>query len=179
MRGGLRRRERRIGILGLSDDTLRDPREPRWWRGLSGDDAVLLAVWLDGLERLPDELHTDVPVGVELPASLGWEPGWVRRMAERNLARRIDAIVRFGFEWWLLECKPGCDHYCLGQVLGYAFWWESVVRGGELSRVAVVTDRAEDGMVGLYLAYGVEIFEVGEVLSGSARERYRAKRRLG
>jgi hypothetical protein len=141
------------------------------WRGLSGNDAALLWHWLDGLEGKPDELHTHVPVGTVPAPPAGWDDAAGRREIEALWPRRIDAVARFGADWWLVECKPQADHYCLGQILCYAFWWAAVPGAVALSRVVVLTDVADRDCLRAFFAYGVEVVEVGDIFGNVGRGR--------
>lgn len=158
---------------GLSEATLRDVSRPRRWMGLSADDGTLLATWLERMETKPTELHTHVPIGWDRPTFPDEPDPCVRRMADSIYPRRIDAVLVFGGDHVLVECKPGADHFALGQVLCYAFWWESEAALPALSRVVVLTDLTDSYVKRAFFAYGVEVVELGEVLSLSRRGRRR------
>lgn len=157
--------------LGLSSRTLRDLAVPLRWEGLSPDDRELLRIWLSLLPAEPDELHTSVPVGLNDLGLDDYDVEWQRRFVAGAYPRRIDAMVRFGADWWLIECKPAADHYCLGQILAYAWWWESVVAGGELADVVVLTDQAAGDCMPVFFAFGVTVIELGPVLDVHVGER--------
>lgn len=148
--------------LGPSAETLRDVAAPRRWLGLAYRDRRLLELFVGGLGVVPDELHTHVPVGTQrvLPGlPLGDE---AQRIVQGCWPRRIDAVMRFGVEWWLVECKPDANHYCLGQVLCYVFWWQRDCPGRDLSQVLVVTDVCDRDVLPVFDACGVSVVEVGD-----------------
>jgi len=157
--------------LGLSSRTLRDPAVPMRWEGVAADDSRLLEVWLGRLPVAPDELHTSVPVGMSDLGLDDYDVEWQRRFVAGAYPRRIDAIVRFGHDWWLIECKPAADHYCLGQILAYAYWWECVVAGGELADVVVLTDEVAGDCMPVFAAFGVTVIELGRVLDEPVGQR--------
>lgn len=145
----------------------------RPWRGryvgLSANDGSLLAVWLMQLAVKPDELHTHVPIG-ELP----FEPSdmddpFTRSCIEAAWPRRIDVAMRYGDEWWLIECKPDADHHALGQILCYRFWWERDVTDKPLARTIVLTDRVDPDCETAFAHYDVELVEVGDMFDRTRR----------
>jgi hypothetical protein len=150
--------------MGLPVECRRVVGLPRCWAGLRADDATLLAAWLGGLAEQPDELYTGVPVG-PVPkldgkaAATAVGAGYLA-----SCAWRVDAVVRFGADWWLLECKPGAMHYTIGQVLFYRHWWGRTAGYPELAVVAIVSDLAEPDIVPVCREYGIVVVEVGEVL---------------
>ena len=129
------------GFVGPTDETRGDATRPCTWSGLSPFDLDLLRRFLVLLGVLPDEIHTHVPIGIsepfDPPAGTDASASWFRKM----WARRIDCAVRFGDEWWLIECKRRTAHYVLGQCVCYAYWWYRDCPECELTRVIVVTDR--------------------------------------
>lgn len=159
--------------MGLSDDTLRDITNPRHWRGLAGDDAALLATWIERLEEKPDELHTGIAVGPlpEIPAEIR-----TPRLAKVQLGTsswRVDAAVRFGAKWWLIECKPDAGHHALGQLLFYRWWWNQQPGYPVVERLVILTDECDADMIPVFETYGIEAIQLGEVLGFSRRRRRR------
>lgn len=148
------------GFVGPTDETRRDLARPETWVGLSAGDHGLLVAFLDQLAIVPDELHTHVAVGlgdVELPSpsdSVG------HRLMTSLWPRRIDAALRFGEVWWIIECKIGCAHYVLGQCLCYAFWWMRDCPECPLVRVVVVTDCCHDDVKCVLCASGIDVLEI-------------------
>lgn len=159
--------------MGLTDDTLRDIGNPRHWRGLAGDDAALLATWIAGLEVKPDELHTGIAVGPlpEIPIHIE-----TPRLAAVHVgvsSWRVDAAVRFGEEWWLIECKPDAGHQALGQMIFYRWWWERQSGYPEATRFIVLTDECDYDFIPVFEWNGIEVIRLGEVLGFSRRRRRR------
>lgn len=159
--------------MGLTDDTRRDIGNPRHWRGLAGDDAVLLATWIAGLKGKPDELHTGIAVGPlpEIPAEI--KTPRLEAVQLGTSSWRVDAAVRFGEWWWLIECKPDAGHQALGQLLFYWWWWKRQPGYPVVVRFVVLTDECDDDMLPVFKAYGVEVIRLGEVLGFSRRRRRR------
>lgn len=145
--------------LGPSALTLRDARVPLRWAGLVAADRGLLQRFLSRLGRAPDELHTHVPVG-RAPWPASGVDDFARRQIESCWARRIDALLRFGSEWWLVECKPSATHHVLGQVLCYVYWLTRDRPDLELARVLVVTDWADPELLPVLGCCGVGCVEV-------------------
>lgn len=75
--------------------------------------------------------------------------------------RRIDAALRFGEAWWIVECKVNCAHYVLGQCLCYAYWWMRDLAELALERVVVVTDECHDDVACVLQASGIDVVELG------------------
>ncbi len=159
--------------MGLTDDTKRDIDNPRHWRGLAGDDAALLATWIDRLEVKPDELHTGIAVGPlpEIPAEIN-----TPRLAAVQVGTsswRVDAAVRFGAKWWLIECKPDAGHKALGQLIFYRWWWQQQPGYPVAERFVILTDECDSDFIPVFETYGVEVIKLGEVLGFSRRRRRR------
>lgn len=149
-----------MGFVGPTDETRRDLGRAAGWRGLSVGDHALLVEFLRWLGVVPDELHTDIPVGlgdVEIPA-ISDHVG--HRCMTTLWPRRIDAAVRFGDDWWLIECKVNCAHYVLGQCLCYAYWWMRDCPECVLRRVIVVSDRCHDDVRCVLEASGIDVVEL-------------------
>lgn len=159
--------------MGLPADTLRDPASPRWWRGLSGDDASLLATWLTRLKRKPDELHTGIPVGrlPVIPPEL--DTPRARAIQGGTSSWRVDAAVRFGSDWVVIECKPDAGHYALGQLVFYKHWWRKHTGYPAVSRWTILTDRCDADLVPVAESQGIDVMELGDVLEYSRRRRRR------
>jgi hypothetical protein len=159
--------------MGLTDETLRDMSSPRHWRGLSGDDAALLATWLSRPEVKADELHTGIPVGrlPEIPAE--FVSPMLRRVQEGTSSWRVDAAVRFGPDWWVIECKPDAGHYALGQLIFYRHWWCRHTGYPDVSRWVILTDECDVDIISVAESYGLEVIQLGEVLEFSRRRRRR------
>lgn len=150
---------------GLGEDTLRDPLQPRWWRGLTADDSCLLSAWLYDRVDLVQELHTDVPVG-SVPAwvrDLPWV--WQRRHVLGAHPLRIDVVARMGDGWYVLECKPDAGYLAVGQVLTYLHYARVCI--GVLERAAggVITNKCQEVIRPVFERYGLTVFEVGSVVS--------------
>jgi hypothetical protein len=159
--------------MGLTSETRRDVDNPRHWRGLAGDDAALLATWIERLEVKPDELHTGIPVGrlPVLPEELRTE--WFERLQASTSSFRLDAAVRFGSEWWLIECKPDAGHMALGQLVFYRWWWQQQPGYPIASRLVVLTDDCDADFIPVFETQGIEVIRLGEVLGFSRRRRRR------
>jgi len=157
--------------MALSDVTRRDPCNPRHWIGLRADDATLLAVWLAGLAVAVDELHTSVPVGCVPPLAEADRVSRVGAGYQASCAWRVDAAVRFGADWWVLECKPSALYGVIGQVLFYRHWWRRNVDYPAVQRWVILTDMVEPDIVPVCAEYGIDVIEVGEVLEFPRRRR--------
>lgn len=159
--------------MGLPSSTGRDVSNTRHWRGLSGDDASLLATWIAGTEPKPDELHTGVPVG-RLPA-IPPELNTVRTRAIQagTSSWRVDAAVRFGADWWAIECKPDAGHYALGQLVFYRHWWPQTTGYPAIARWVILTDECDADLLPVAESQGLEVIQLGEVLEYSRRRRRR------
>ena len=150
--------------LGGSKDTLRDIQYKGRWPGLSYDDDFLLHRWVSELLVDPAEFHTHIPLG-SLPELVGdLDTASNRKQVASSWARRADAAVRVGHDWWLIECKPEADHHALGQLLCYRFWWERERAAGAISQSIVVTDLCDKDIKVAFSAYGVRVYECGAVL---------------
>lgn len=145
---------------GPSPATLRDLAVPFRWAGLSRRDKDLLGAFLESLDRRPDEFHTHVPVG-RLPAvddAAG--DAFTRKQIESLWPRRIDAMMRFGREWWLVECKPDANHYVLGQLLCYWYWLRRDCPTINCRRLVLVTDTCDPEVLPVLERCGVSVVEL-------------------
>ncbi len=150
---------------GLGEKTQRHLDNPRDWQGLTGSDAALLWSWADARRNEISELHTDV--------ELGSVPSWVFSIDDPALRRqacsahplRADAVVLTTSGWILLEVKPNAGYQALGQVLTYQFYAPLCCEVLAGCRVGVVTNAVQPCIAPVYQHHGVEIFQVGEVVS--------------
>lgn len=157
-------------IDGLGSGTLRDMDNPRAWDGLSAGDCALLVAWLVRHRRSVVELHTDV--------ELGSVPNWLdevredylRRQAKASHPLRADAVVLTDGGWWLLEVKPNAGYQALGQLLTYQFYAGHCCSRLVGCKCGVVTNRVQPCIRPVYGHYDLEVFEVGDVISGELPE---------
>jgi len=142
-------------VYGPSAKTRRDLANEYRWEGLSLGDCAILASFLTQLGRVPEELHTHVPVGgvVEIPAECVSDS--CSRMVNHLYPRRVDAAIRFGSEWWILECKPSSRMAGLGQLLSYFYWWCRDCPQRYVSRLVLVCEDCDGDEVEAYAAAGV------------------------
>lgn len=152
--------------VGPSEATLRDLAYPRGWLGLSQADHRLLQAFISRLESQSIELHTHVPIGWDGWTGRPGEESVMESVLDGSLPRRVDAALRVGKVWWLVECKPYARHYVLGQVLCYAYWWWRQLGHLPLARVIVVTDECDEGIRPVLEAAGVLVVELVEDLGG-------------
>ena len=150
---------------GLCEKTRRAIDNPRDWQGLTGSDAAILWSWADGRRGEILELHTDV--------ELGSVPSWVFSIEDPALRRqacsahplRADAVVLLTGGWILLEVKPNAGYQALGQVLTYLFYAPVCCEVLVGCSAGVVTNAVQPCIAPVYAHHGVEIFEVGEVVT--------------
>lgn len=144
-------------VFGPSEKTRRDPGNEYRWDGLSLNDCAILASFLAGLGVMPDELHTHIPVGgvVEIPEEIS--SSHVSVMVNHLYPRRVDAALRFGEEWWILECKPSSRMAGLGQLLSYYYWWCRDCGHCRVSRLVLVCEDCDVDEVEAYAAAGVDV----------------------
>lgn len=146
---------------GPCADTRRDPGNPRSFAGLAPRDRGLLATFLEGLGRDPDELHTNVRIGrvPVLEADVDTERN--RKMIASLWPRRVDAALKFGRRWWLVELKPDANHYVVGQILCYVYWWARDCPACRLDRVVLVTDVCDADVRPVLSVLGIDVVELG------------------
>lgn len=150
---------------GLCSSTRRDLDKPRDWRGLTGSDAAILWCWVDARRSEIREFHTDV--------ELGSVPSWVFSIEDPALRRqacsahplRADACVLSQEGWLLLEVKPNAGYVALGQLLTYLFYAPLCCEQLVGCRAGVVTNAVQPCIAPVYKHFGVDIFEVGEVVT--------------
>lgn len=145
---------------GPSESTRREVGIPFRWLGLSGRDRTLLLRFVGALAVGPDELHTHVPVGRFPVVDDSELDSFTRKQIEDLWPRRIDAMLRFGRAWWIVECKPDANHYVLGQVLCYAYWLHRDCPWVECTRVIVATDRCDPEVKPVLELCGVSVVEL-------------------
>jgi hypothetical protein len=117
----------------------------------------VLSSFLKKLELEPDELHTFVPVGGLITIPKGYESESMERMVEHLYPRRVDAALRFGEEWWILECKPASRMAGLGQLLSYFYWWCRDCPKCRVTRLVLVCEDCDDDEAAAYAAAGVDV----------------------
>ncbi len=146
---------------GPCEDTRRDVENPRSWAGLAPRDRGLLESFLDEMKGTPDELHTNVGVGRVPVLEADVDTPRNRKMIASLWPRRIDAAMKFGRRWWLVECKPDANHYVVGQILCYVYWWARDCPACRLERVVLVTDVCDADVRPVLSVLGVEVVELG------------------
>lgn len=130
------------------------------WVGLSIGDEEVLSSLVRGLGVVPDELHTHVPLGV-VPECAEFDRGvaWRRMVGEMYLFR-ADAALRFGDEWWIVECKPLGSLHGLGQLLGYFYLWCRGCGDKRVSRLVLACRDADAMCCEVCVACGVDVVVV-------------------
>lgn len=151
---------------GPTAGTLRDPAVPFRWSGLSANDAALLERFLELMPRPPDELHTHIPVG-RLPYAHEDEDDPDTAKLLRTLwPRRIDAMCRWGEDWYLIECKPDAAHFVVGQVLCYFHWLLRERPDLAVPVPLVLTDTADADVLPVLEALGITVLELDRLGGG-------------
>jgi len=151
---------------GPTERTLRDPLVPLRWAGLSSNDAELLERFLRTMPRPPDELHTHVPVGRLPVVHEDQDDPDTAKLLATLWPRRIDAMARWGEDWYLIECKPDAAHYVVGQVLCYYFWLLRERPDLPIAMPVVLTDKADEDVLPVLEALGIIVVELGPRGSG-------------
>ncbi len=145
------------GYIGPTDETRRDLANPRTWIGLSPADHVLLSQYMAQLQTQPDEIHTHIPVGMgDTTAPPGYSES-MHRCMRALWPRRVDAALRYGADWHMIEAKVHAAHYVLGQILCYAFWWRRDCPEAKLTKLIVVTDHCQDDVPAALAFHNVEL----------------------
>lgn len=150
---------------GRCESTRRDPEYPRGFRGVSADDAALLHAFLAREGSSVTELHTDVVCGCVPDAEAAGLSEWYADLIARVHPLRIDAVAKISGVWWLLECKPDAGYVALGQVLCYGYYAEICELGLGFFRMGVITNKVQACVAPVFEMYGVEVFQVGDVIS--------------
>ncbi len=150
--------------MGPSDRTLRDPKHPRSWRGVTAADRAVLVAWLTRPNVEVVTLHTDVPVG-SLPAGFVPSDNQVSDVhAEAVYCRRIDALVELPGIRYVVEVKPEATPQALGQVLTYGNDLRDLGGLWGDAALCVCCQYICETMRGVYQRYGVAVVTVGMVL---------------
>ena len=144
-------------VFGPSEKTRRRLDDEYRWAGLSANDSAVLSSFLKQIEVPPDELHTFVPVGGLIAIPRGYESESMERMVEHLYPRRVDAALRFGDAWWILECKPASRMAGLGQLLSYYYWWCRDCPRCTCTRLVLVCEDCDDDECQAYAAAGVDV----------------------
>jgi hypothetical protein len=146
-----------VTSFGPSAGTRRSLTDEYRWSGLSASDSAVFASFLKLVGGDVDELHTHVPVGGVVEAPLGCEFGGCGVMVAALYPRRVDAAVRVGSGWWLIECKPGRGMHGLGQLLSYFFWWVRDCASCPVSRLVLVCEECDDDQRAVYECFGIDV----------------------
>lgn len=129
--------------------------------GLSGCDDRILRRYLVTCAPPDAELYTGVPVG-PLPDCHDVAPdGWLLEHLRSNWPWRLDAMLRVGGRWRILECKPSASHSAVGQVLFYRYWLERTPGFGSVGSTSVLTDESSDAVVEFGASLDVEVVRLG------------------
>lgn len=145
---------------GPIDETRRDIADPGTWVGLTLGERDLLQRYVDKLEVGTFELHTHIPVGMGGMCGPSTFDRASRKMLQQLYPRRVDAAVCTDNEWTLIECKLGCAHYVLGQILCYAYWWRRDCPECPVVDLLVLTDKCQDDVGCVLAAHGVVLDEL-------------------
>jgi hypothetical protein len=158
------RKGHRLVYGGLSDITRRDQNTPRHWTGLTTADRVLLYAWLQTLDAGVDELHTDIVCGLtpELPSD--YDYGLMQQLCAALHPLRMDAVIRRGVRWTIIECKPDAGYQALGQILSYAVYAPYARDALADADLLVVTDQIQAWAEPVYRRHNVAWANVGHVL---------------
>lgn len=141
--------------------SLRDPCRSLRWYGVSPDERLLLGRFFGELGRLPDELHTHVGVG-RLPDLDGLDVSpEMRRCMGGRWPWRIDACLRFGGSWWLVEVKLLATHQALGQLLFYWWSWNRDVVARRATRAVLLCLDCDPEIAAFADALGVDCVVLG------------------
>ncbi len=150
---------------GRNGATRREANYPRGFRGLSADDASLLHAYLAREGDKVGEVHTDVVCGCVPDADAAGLSEWYADQIARVHPLRIDAVAEIAGRWWVLECKPDAGYVALGQVLCYGCYVEPCELAlGEFG-LGVITNKVQACVAPVFEKFGVEVFEVGDVIS--------------
>jgi len=136
---------------------------PFRWAGLSPTDRTLLEVYVERMARKPDAIHTHVAVGTIPVYHEDGDDPVIRAQLEACWPRRIDAVLRWGRKYQLVECKPDANHYVLGQLLCYVYWWLEHCHDLPEPQAVLVTDRCDPDVKPVVEALGVRVVEVGDI----------------
>ena len=147
-------------FCGPWNGTRRELSSPRGWDGLSGDERDVLVRFLRELGEVPDELHTHVPVGLLPEVFETEEDPAIRFCIIGRWPFRIDACLRFGDEWWLVECKQDAGHACIGQALFYWFLWCRDVIAKRATRSVVACKRCDPQVGNFARRVGLDVVVV-------------------
>lgn len=148
-------------LLGPSAETLRDQGRPLGWKGLSVRDRELLRVWLGRRRSPPAELHTGVPIGRVPKLQVEHDTEANRRLVQGVYPRRVDAAIQERGLWTIVECKPAANHYAVGQVLNYTYWWTRSLINRPLVRAVIVTDEADPDVRPVAEELEIDLVELG------------------
>ncbi len=130
------------------------------WPGLTAIDGAIFEAFVIANQESIQEIYTDVPCGLcALP------PEWMRNDAGRRQLEaiyplRIDAIVKAGGIWHVVEVKPDAGYGSLGQVLTYIYWAKLTCPDLAEAMPCVVTDRVQDAVKPVFEQLNVTVFEV-------------------
>jgi hypothetical protein len=147
-------------VFGPSPATLRDPFRRTRWSGLSAGDAAVLELFLSRLGRVPDELHTAVPVGGAPDFGAAPQSDGIRRFVQSAYPRKIDAALRWGETWWLVEAKGVTHAASAGQLLAYYYWWVRDVPQFPVSRLVLLCAECDPDVREFVSAVGIDLVEL-------------------
>lgn len=133
-------------------------------RGLQQGDARLLQALFERIKEKPARVWTNVPLCWPTEECPHDYCDWQRRQYQAAWARRIDAVIQWPAETWIVEAKVQADHYALGQCLFYAWHAPRTYENLADARTVCITDRLAPDLDELYSAYGIDVVELPFVL---------------
>jgi len=121
-----------------------------------------IEIWDTFLTQNPsifDRFDYDVRVGEGYGISED-DPQWKQDLTAALTKFRIDVIGWSDGSPTIIEVKPYCGLSCLGQLLGYRFFWRKENPGAPAVNLLAVTDKTTPDIRLLFSSLNINVYEI-------------------
>jgi len=110
-----------------------------------------------------DEIWYDVHVGKPMDVPAG-SPEYLFKIAQGVSRKRIDAIARFGYIYYIIEVKPHANMEAIGQLVTYRRLFQSEYSQYQPLRALIVCDTLDFDIMITAREQGIEIMAMTGVV---------------
>ena len=136
------------------------PARLKQWRGLSGEDALVWERFLQTYDTSRMKVEYNVRLGSPAQNIIEDNPALAEMWTELR-QKRVDAVVEWEEEIWIVELKPRGSLSALGQALAYKLLYEEQEKPTKPVEPVVICAWLDDDLRRVMGELGVNVFEVG------------------
>jgi len=156
----------------LNADLVTDANVSAWARAsrspfphMSPYDSAVWSAFLRVTPRTLSLVTYDVALGGRSARHVTNSDG-LKAMWVTLIKKRVDVVCRVGGEVWTVEVKPTANMAALGQVLTYAFLWNSEGRSKQNARPVIICSRVDEDVEAVLRFYDVLLVVVKPSVDG-------------